>query len=80
MYSVRVDESRVSKTTRGGCRFECLYDGLNGCCEVEKCNDTLKILLKCMGSKYCVHKKFIGFSSYACTCPTRIASYKEREQ
>lgn len=77
MYSIRIGGRSISKTTAGGCMFECLHDGLNCCCEVEKCNDDLKILLKCKGSKYCIHKKFIGFSSYACTCPTRNALFKE---
>jgi hypothetical protein len=76
---IEMNEKTMTETTLCDCNFKCLHNDLAGCCEVENCNNALVIYLKCLGSKYCTYKKFIGFSSFRCTCPTRMATYNKLE-
>jgi hypothetical protein len=75
--NIEIDEKTITETTRCDCNFKCLHDYLDRCCEVEKYDNALLIFLKCLGSKYCIYKKFMGFSSFSCTCPTRIAIFNK---
>lgn len=75
--NTEIEAKKLAETTLCESSFKCLHNYPEGCCEVEKCNYGLMILLKCAGSKYCNYKKFIGFSSFKCTCPTRIAIFQK---
>jgi hypothetical protein len=75
---IEIDEKIVTETILCDCKFKCLHNVLTGCCEVEKWNSNeLIIFIKCLGSQFCVYKKFLGLSSFMCTCPTRIGIFNK---
>jgi len=76
---IEIDEKTLTETTLCECNFKCLRNGMDFCCKIENCNNALSISLKCNGSKYCQYKKFIGFSTHMCTCPTRLAVFKKNK-
>lgn len=70
---IDIDEKTLTKTTLCECKLKCLQNDLNSCCNVDNNNNNeLTIFLKCFGSKYCIYKNSIGFSSFICKCPTRM--------
>ncbi len=71
-----LDERTKTETTKCECSFRCLQNVKNCCCEIEKWeNNALIIFIKCLRSQFCIYKKFLGFSSFNCTCPTRIGIF-----
>ena len=76
--SIEIDEKTITETTLCECKFKCLQNVSNGCCEVEKWNTSgLIIFIKCIGSQFCTYKRSLGLSSFKCTCPTRIGIFNK---
>jgi len=75
---IEIAEETIKETTQCECKFKCLQNVWNSCCEVEGCNNNaLVIFIKCIGSQFCIYKRSLGFSSFTCTCPTRIGIFKK---
>lgn len=75
---IEIDGKTITETTHCDCKFKCLHNVMNCCCEIEKWNNNaLIIFIKCLGSKFCIYKRFLGQSSYKCCCPTRIGIFNK---